>query len=182
MLEQSVQAQRHDPFQRYRTFTRELNYGKTHLFKPVDLSDLRRLDAAAACRHFSQAFHNPAEFTVCFVGTPPLPLAAPCPRVPKALAFARREHDLRGHSASAGNIDEVVFRDLVVRYLASIPAVEAPVPRQLAAVTPVPFAFPSKPVHAAVPLSLAEPKSLVQVTFPVQVRSVPSAVPCSACL
>jgi hypothetical protein len=63
-----VDAQLRDPLQRYRDYVRLLNYGHSHVLQPLTLQDLRRLDPDAACRHFSRAFRNPAEFTLCFVG------------------------------------------------------------------------------------------------------------------
>jgi hypothetical protein len=61
-------AQQRDPLHRYRTFVRLLNYGRSYILKPLTLKDLERVDPDAACRHFSRAFLNPAEFTLCFVG------------------------------------------------------------------------------------------------------------------
>ena len=63
-----VDAQLRDPLQRYRDYVRLLNYGRSHVLQPLTLRDLRALDPDAACSHFSQAFRNPAEFTLCFVG------------------------------------------------------------------------------------------------------------------
>ena len=38
-----------------------------------------------------------------------------------------------------------MLESLAERYLASIPAVERPAPRDRAAVTPLPFSFPDRP-------------------------------------
>ena len=71
----------------------------------------------------------------------------------------------------AGNIDTEQFKDLVERYLASIPPVATPAPKAITEVTPLPFHFPSRPVRAEVALKMQEAVTQVQVTFPVEVRS-----------
>jgi hypothetical protein len=68
MAATSIDAQQRDPLKRYRDYVRQLNYGASYMLAPLRMHDLRRLDAAAACAHFSAAFRNPAEFTLCFVG------------------------------------------------------------------------------------------------------------------
>ena len=69
MAASAVAAQAREPTQRYRDFVRQLHYGsKAAVLQPLTLKMLRRLDAGAACAHFSRAFRNPAEFTLCFAG------------------------------------------------------------------------------------------------------------------
>ena len=63
------------------------------------------------------------------------------------------------------------FVDLAERYLASIPAVAEPVPRNPATLTPLAFDFPRRPVIEHVKVDLVEPVAHVQLTFPVQARS-----------
>ena len=47
---------------------RFINYGRCYYFEPPTLEELDHVDAAAACRHFTEAFQNPAEFRLCLTG------------------------------------------------------------------------------------------------------------------
>lgn len=62
-------SQIRSPDYKFGNRVRKINYGDCYYFLPVTLRDLDRVNADAACAHFSQAFRNPAEFTVCLTGT-----------------------------------------------------------------------------------------------------------------
>ena len=63
----------------------QLLYDDCFYFRPCTLRELRRVDARVACAHFSEAFQNPAEFTLCFTGSLQARLPA-CPRAARHCA------------------------------------------------------------------------------------------------
>lgn len=68
MARQMVEATVRNPLQKFTNHVRFVNYGRCYFFRPFSVADLDRLDVHKACSHFTQAFHNPAEFTLCFTG------------------------------------------------------------------------------------------------------------------
>ncbi|KAK9846440.1 hypothetical protein WJX81_003803 [Elliptochloris bilobata] len=73
------------------------------------------------------------------------------------------------HIALTGAIEVEVLEDLAVRYLASIPAVQQPAPRDRSAVTPLPFSFPERPRVLTVRAAMVEPTAQVMLALPVRI-------------
>lgn len=65
---EAIEAARRDPHTRFADAVRETNYGRAPLLRPLCAADLAELDVSFACRHFSAAFSDPADFTLCLVG------------------------------------------------------------------------------------------------------------------
>ena len=76
MLASAIDANARDPMRPYLRELKRTVYGNSRKLQDVKLSDLRKLDAHAACQHFSAAFRNPAEFTLCFGGALPLQICS----------------------------------------------------------------------------------------------------------
>jgi len=66
--QEQVAAQLRDPTFQFSNKVNELVYGACYFFEPFTLADLRRVDPALACRHFSDAYANPADFHLCLTG------------------------------------------------------------------------------------------------------------------
>lgn len=69
------------------------------------------------------------------------------------------------------------FEELACQYLASIPRQDSPPVRDIGSLKQLPIDFVKSPVRAAVKVDMVEPVAHVQITFPVEVRSAPSALP-----
>lgn len=103
VTEEAIHAQERDPYTAFTNRVRELNYGDAYFFRPIRISDLKKVDPARACKYFNECFKDPSAFTVVIVGkidpTVSLPLilqylgGIPKPSVP-TLSFSR--DDLRG--------------------------------------------------------------------------------------
>ena len=52
----------------YNETIRYLVYGRSFQSRPLQVSDVRRMKPAEACRHFHANYSDPAEFTVVLVG------------------------------------------------------------------------------------------------------------------
>ena len=57
-----------NPLTSFSERVRYINYGRCYYFEPPTLKELDHIDAAAACRYFSESFQNPAEFRLCLTG------------------------------------------------------------------------------------------------------------------
>ncbi|GLT98639.1 hypothetical protein SLE2022_161360 [Rubroshorea leprosula] len=68
MAEEAVRAQERDPYTAFANRVKELNYGNSYFFRPVRLSDLRKVDPLRACEYFNSCFQDPSSFTVVIVG------------------------------------------------------------------------------------------------------------------
>ncbi|CAN6441507.1 unnamed protein product [Victoria cruziana] len=68
MMEEAILAQERDPFTAFTNRIRELNYGNSYFFKPIGVSDLKRVDPFKSCDYFSKCFKDPSTFTVVIVG------------------------------------------------------------------------------------------------------------------
>ncbi|KNA14112.1 hypothetical protein SOVF_110570 [Spinacia oleracea] len=68
MAEEAVRAQERDPYTAFENRVREINYGNSYFFRPIRISDLKRVDAYKACEYFSNCFKDPSTFTVVIVG------------------------------------------------------------------------------------------------------------------
>ncbi|KAK9855149.1 hypothetical protein WJX84_012364 [Apatococcus fuscideae] len=67
-LRDNVAARVRNPLTSFSERVRYINYGHCYYFEPPTLEELDHVDAAAACRHFSESFQNPAEFRLCLTG------------------------------------------------------------------------------------------------------------------
>ncbi|KAL5573042.1 hypothetical protein UlMin_022639 [Ulmus minor] len=68
MAEESVHAQERDPYTAFANRVKELNYGNSYFFRPIKISDLRKVDPWKACEYFNNCFKDPSTFTVAIVG------------------------------------------------------------------------------------------------------------------
>ncbi|PKI49083.1 zinc protease PQQL-like isoform X1 [Punica granatum] len=69
MAEEAVRAQERDPYTAFANRVRELNYGNSYFFRPIKMTDLRRVDPLRACEYFNSCFKDPSTFTVVIVGS-----------------------------------------------------------------------------------------------------------------
>lgn len=68
MAEEAVRAQERDPYTAFANRVRELNYGDSYFFRPIRISDLRKVDPIKACEYFNSCFNDPSTFTLVIVG------------------------------------------------------------------------------------------------------------------
>lgn len=68
MAEEAVRAQERDPYTAFANRVRELNYGDSYFFRPIRISDLRKVDPRKACEYFNSCFKDPSTFTAVIVG------------------------------------------------------------------------------------------------------------------
>ncbi|XP_012076806.1 zinc protease PQQL-like isoform X2 [Jatropha curcas] len=68
MAEEAVRAQERDPYTAFADRVKELNYGNSYFFRPIRISDLRKVDPLKACEYFNSCFRDPSTFTVVIVG------------------------------------------------------------------------------------------------------------------
>lgn len=122
MAEEAIRAQERDPYTAFANRVRELNYGNSYFFRPIKITDLKRVDPFKACDYFSKCFKDPSTFTVVIVGKIDPTIACPLilqylggipkPQVP-ILQFNR--DDLKGlpFTFPDGVIREIVRRPMV---------------------------------------------------------------------
>ncbi|XP_039116038.1 zinc protease PQQL-like isoform X1 [Dioscorea cayenensis subsp. rotundata] len=68
MAEEAILAQERDPYNTFANRVRELNYGNSYFFRPIRISDLKKVDPIKACEYFNNCFKDPSTFTVVLVG------------------------------------------------------------------------------------------------------------------
>ncbi|KAE8700322.1 60S ribosomal protein L31-like [Hibiscus syriacus] len=68
MAEEAARAQERDPYTAFANRVTELNYGNSYFFRPIRISDLRKIDPVKACEYFNSCFKNPSTFTVVIAG------------------------------------------------------------------------------------------------------------------
>ncbi|XP_008797884.1 zinc protease PQQL-like isoform X1 [Phoenix dactylifera] len=68
MAEEAIRAQERDPYTVFANRVREVNYGNSYFFRPIRISDLRKVDPIRACKYFNDCFKDPSTFTVVIVG------------------------------------------------------------------------------------------------------------------
>ncbi|KAK9715778.1 hypothetical protein RND81_06G188600 [Saponaria officinalis] len=124
MAEEAVRAQERDPCTAFSHCVRELNYGNSYFFRPIKVSDLRRVDAFKACEYFDNCFKDPSTFTVAIVGN--IDPATACPLILKYLGGIPKpsfpvlqfnRDDLKGLPFT--------FPDKIIREIVRRPMVEA---------------------------------------------------------
>lgn len=68
MTEEGIHAQDRDPYTAFANRVRELNYGNSYCFRPIQIGDLKKVDPIRACQYFNNCFKDPSTFTVVIVG------------------------------------------------------------------------------------------------------------------
>ncbi|EFH42422.1 peptidase M16 family protein [Arabidopsis lyrata subsp. lyrata] len=68
MAEEAVRARERDPYTVFANRVKELNYGNSYFFRPIRISELRKVDPLKACEYFNSCFRDPSTFTVVIVG------------------------------------------------------------------------------------------------------------------
>ncbi|XP_030953176.1 zinc protease PQQL-like isoform X1 [Quercus lobata] len=124
MAEEAVRAQERDPYTAFANRVKELNYGNSYFFKPIKLSDLRKVDPLRACEFFNKCFKDPSTFTVVIVGNIVPTIALPLilqylggiPRPPEPIMHFNRD-DLKGLPFT--------FPSTIIREVVRSPMVEA---------------------------------------------------------
>lgn len=124
MAEEAVRAQERDPYTAFANRVKELNYGNSYFFKPIKLSDLRKVDPLRACEYFNKCFKDPSTFTVVIVGNIVPTIALPLilqylggiPRPPEPIMHFNRD-DLKGLPFT--------FPSTIIREVVRSPMVEA---------------------------------------------------------
>lgn len=103
MAEEAVRAQERDPYTAFANRVKELNYGNSYFFRPIRISDLRKVDPVKACEYFNSCFKDPSTFTVVIVGNIDPTIALPLilqylggiPKSPEPILHLNRD-DLKG--------------------------------------------------------------------------------------
>ncbi|KAG2598443.1 hypothetical protein PVAP13_5KG369400 [Panicum virgatum] len=124
MAEEAIYAQERDPYTAFANRVREINYGNSYFFKPIRISDLKKVDPIRACEYFNNCFKDPSAFTVVIVGKIDPAISLPLilqylggiPRVEDAAQPLSRD-DLRGLPFK--------FPESIVREVVRSPMVEA---------------------------------------------------------
>ncbi|GMN50692.1 hypothetical protein TIFTF001_019852 [Ficus carica] len=99
---EAVRAQERDPYTVFENRVQELTYGKSYFFRPVRISDLRKVDPPQACEYFNNCFKDPSTFTAVIVGNIDPTIAVPLilqylagiPKAPEPVLHFTR-HDLK---------------------------------------------------------------------------------------
>ncbi|CAM8969399.1 unnamed protein product [Rhodiola kirilowii] len=124
MAAEAVHAQDRDPYTSFANRVREINYGDSYFFRPIKITDLRKVDPLKACEYFNNCFMDPSAFTVVIVGNIDPETARPLilqylggiPR-PAASVLHFNRDDLTGLPFS--------FPDKIIREVVHSPMVEA---------------------------------------------------------
>ncbi|ESQ42745.1 hypothetical protein EUTSA_v10012682mg [Eutrema salsugineum] len=103
MAEEAVRARERDPYTVFANRVKELNYGNSYFFRPIRISELRKVDPLKACEYFNSCFRDPSTFTVVIVGNLDPTIALPLirqylggiPKPPQPVLNFNRD-DLRG--------------------------------------------------------------------------------------
>ncbi|XP_016651991.1 PREDICTED: zinc protease PQQL-like [Prunus mume] len=103
MAEEVVRAQDRDPYTAFANRVKELNYGNSYFFRPIRISDLRKVDPLKACEYFNKCFKDPSTFSIVIVGNIDPSIALPLilqylggiPNPPEPLLQYNRD-DLKG--------------------------------------------------------------------------------------
>jgi hypothetical protein len=103
MAEESVRARERDPYTVFANRVKELNYGNSYFFRPIRISELRKVDPLKACEYFNSCFRDPSTFTVVIVGNLDPTIALPLilqylggiPKPPQPVLNFNRD-DLKG--------------------------------------------------------------------------------------
>ncbi|KAF2950745.1 hypothetical protein DAI22_01g209300 [Oryza sativa Japonica Group] len=124
MAEEAIYAQERDPYTAFANRAREINYGNSYFFKPIRISDLKKVDPIRACEYFNNCFKDPSAFTVVIVGNIDPSISVPLilqylggiPNVGNAVLPLTRD-DLKGLPFK--------FPETIIREVVRSPMVEA---------------------------------------------------------
>ncbi|XP_047054247.1 zinc protease PQQL-like [Lolium rigidum] len=124
MAEEAIYAQERDPYTAYANRAREINYGNSYFFKPIRISDLKKVNPIRACEYFNNCFKDPSAFTVVVVGNIDPAISIPLilqylggiPKVGDTVERLSRE-DLKGLPFK--------FPETIIREVVRSPMVEA---------------------------------------------------------
>ncbi|KFK27236.1 hypothetical protein AALP_AA8G355300 [Arabis alpina] len=124
MAEEAVRARERDPYTVFANRVKELNYGNSYFFRPIRISELRKVDPLKACDYFNSCFRDPSTFTVVIVGNLDPTIAVPLilqylggiPKPPQPVLNFNRD-DLKGLPFT--------FPTKITRELVPSPMVEA---------------------------------------------------------
>ncbi|CAA0814299.1 Insulinase (Peptidase family M16) protein [Striga hermonthica] len=124
MSEESIRAQERDPYTAFANRVREINYGNSYFFRPIKISDIRKVNPFRACEYFNNCFKDPSTFTVVVVGNIDPATACPLilkylggiPRPPKPILNFKRD-ELKGLPFT--------FPSTVIREIVRSPMVQA---------------------------------------------------------
>ncbi|CAN8253030.1 unnamed protein product [Cochlearia groenlandica] len=103
MAEEAVRARERDPYTVFANRVKELNYGNSYFFRPIRISELRKVDPLKACDYFNSCFRDPSTFTIVIVGNLDPTIALPLilqylggiPKSPQPILNFNRD-DLKG--------------------------------------------------------------------------------------
>uniref|UniRef100_A0A3B6FQC9 Uncharacterized protein n=1 Tax=Triticum aestivum TaxID=4565 RepID=A0A3B6FQC9_WHEAT len=124
MAEEAIYAQERDPYTAFANRSREINYGNSYFFKPIRISDLKKVNPIRACEYFNMCFKDPSAFTVVVVGNIDPAISIPLileylggiPKVQDTVQPLSRE-DLKGLPFK--------FPETIIREVVRSPMVEA---------------------------------------------------------
>uniref|UniRef100_A0A453EXH0 Zinc protease pqqL n=1 Tax=Aegilops tauschii subsp. strangulata TaxID=200361 RepID=A0A453EXH0_AEGTS len=124
MAEEAIYAQERDPYTAFANRSREINYGNSYFFKPIRISDLKKVNPIRACEYFNSCFKDPSAFTVVVVGNIDPAISIPLileylggiPKVQDTVQPLSRE-DLKGLPFK--------FPETIIREVVRSPMVEA---------------------------------------------------------
>jgi len=124
MAEEAIYAQERDPYTAFANRSREINYGNSYFFKPIRISDLKKVNPIRACEYFNSCFKDPSAFTVVVVGNIDPAISVPLilqylggiPKVQDTVQPLSRE-DLKGLPFK--------FPETIIREVVRSPMVEA---------------------------------------------------------
>ncbi|EMS58065.1 hypothetical protein TRIUR3_26510 [Triticum urartu] len=124
MAEEAIYAQERDPYTAFANRSREINYGNSYFFKPIRISDLKKVNPIRACEYFNSCFKDPSAFTVVVVGNIDPDISIPLileylggiPKVQDTVQPLSRE-DLKGLPFK--------FPETIIREVVRSPMVEA---------------------------------------------------------
>ncbi|OMO91642.1 hypothetical protein COLO4_18248 [Corchorus olitorius] len=63
-----ILARERDPITAFRNRVVEVNYGNSYFFRPISISNLKKVDPMKACEYFNSCFKDPSTFNVVMVG------------------------------------------------------------------------------------------------------------------
>ncbi|XP_072967419.1 zinc protease PQQL-like isoform X1 [Typha angustifolia] len=162
MAEEAICAQERDPYTAFANRVRELNYGNSYFFRPIRISDLKKVDPIQACEYFNKCFKDPSTFTVVIVGnidpTVSLPLI--------------QQYLVRFLSLSLPHMEYLILSDLIFPVQGGIPRpTESVLQFNRDDLKGLPFKFPATIVREVVRSPMVEAQCSVQLAFPVMLKN-----------
>jgi len=68
-MRESIANEVRSPYKRFMERVRFINYNRNYFYEPMTLKELDNIDPGLACQYFNDCFRNPAQFTLCVVGS-----------------------------------------------------------------------------------------------------------------